>query len=196
MHLKKGIDESWIDDKYAENQVPVLRFADVLLTYAEAKIELNEIDKSVLDAINKVRSRAYNDSDTDAPLVTTTNQAELRTQIRFERRMEFAFENKRYIDIVRWRLAETCMNRPMYQLLLGLSSSSPLAQQIKSKDFFFTDKALPIVDENALVDLKPLLETETIRLHTARSFPERQYLLPIPSFDIMTAPGMTQNPGY
>ncbi len=196
LHLKKGVDETWADDKYAENQVPVLRFADVLLTYAEAKIELGEINDSVLKAINDVRSRAYNGTGINAPKVETRDQAELRSQIRFERRMEFAFENKRYFDIIRWRLAETCMNRPMYQCLQGVVKGSDLSKQIASGDFFFTNKALPVVDKNALVDIKPLLETGTIRQHIARSFPKRQYLFPIPVYDIMTAPGMKQNEGY
>lgn len=196
LHLKKGVDETWIDDKYAENQVPVLRFADVLLTYAEAKVELGEIDDSVLKAINDVRSRAYNGTGITAPKVETKDQSELRSQIRFERRMEFAFENKRYFDIIRWRLAETCMNRPMYQCLQGVVKDSDLSKQVASGDFFFTNKALPIVDENALVDVKPLLATGTIRQHIARSFPKRQYLFPIPVYDIMTAPAMKQNDGY
>ncbi len=204
LYLRKGIDETWIDDKYAENNVPVLRYADVLLMYAEAKVELNEIDQSVLDAINDVRSRAYKARRTQTslyPSVKETGQRDLRTIVRFERRMELAFENKRYFDIIRWKVADICMNRPQYQCLLGLTVNgdywkSDLGKLIKSGDFFFTDKALPDIDENGLVDLKPLLDTGTIRQHTARYFPVRQYLFPIPSYDIVTAPGLTQNPGY
>lgn len=204
LYLRKGVDETWIDDKYAENNIPVLRYADVLLMYAEAKIELNEIDATVLNAINDVRSRAYGVKRTqtnDYPAVVSTSQSELRTAVRFERRMELAFENKRYFDIIRWRVADICMNRPQYQCLLGLTVNgdywkSDLGKLIKSGDFFFTNKALPDVDENGLVDLKPLLATKTIRQHTARYFPERQYLFPIPSYDIITAPNLTQNPGY
>lgn len=57
--LKKGIDESWLSPYETEPDKRILRYADVLLMYAEAKMELNEIDDSVLEAINRVRARAY-----------------------------------------------------------------------------------------------------------------------------------------
>src|SRR5690606_35116303 len=57
----KEVDEDWVDLVTAPNRI-IIRYADVLLMYAEAKIELNEIDDSVLDAINTVRKRAYADS--------------------------------------------------------------------------------------------------------------------------------------
>ena len=64
-----------------------MRYADVLLIYAEAMIEQNLIDDSVLKAINMVRARAYgvNVTATDSyPAVTTTNQTELRRALRIE----------------------------------------------------------------------------------------------------------------
>ena len=72
-----------------------MRYADVLLMYAEAKIELNEIDNSVLNAINSVRARAYGVDAANVamyPAVTTTDQTELRKTVRIERRMELANE--------------------------------------------------------------------------------------------------------
>lgn len=81
----------------------LLRYAEVLLTYAEAKIEANQIDQSVLEAINKVRQRP----DVGMPPITgVTSQAELRTIVRDERLVELAFEGLRYFDIRRWRIAE------------------------------------------------------------------------------------------
>lgn len=97
-----------------------MRYADVLLMYAEAKIEMNSIDQSVLDAINEVRARAYGVklSETNAyPAVSTTNQAELRRTVRIERRMELAYEGIRYMDIIRWRLAEKVLNTGIYGML-------------------------------------------------------------------------------
>jgi len=80
--------------------------------YAEAKMELNEIDQSVLDALNTVRARAYKCNITETgkyPTITETDQAKLRTIIRTERRMELAWENRRFYDLVRWRVAEKCL---------------------------------------------------------------------------------------
>lgn len=86
----------------------LIRYAEVLLTYAEGKIESNEIDQSVLDAINEVRSRAYGTTVNDVahyPEVTSTDQATLRKIVRNERRVELAFEGLRWFDLKRWRIA-------------------------------------------------------------------------------------------
>lgn len=77
--------------------------------YAEAKMELNEIDDSVLEAINRVRARAYGvevSATGQYPAVAEREQTKLRTIIRTERRMELAFEQLRYLDLYRWRIAE------------------------------------------------------------------------------------------
>lgn len=55
--MEKGIDDSWVDNKQkVESDYIEIRYAEVLLTYAEAMIELNKIDESVLEAINSVRA--------------------------------------------------------------------------------------------------------------------------------------------
>ncbi len=83
-------------------------------------IELNKIDQSVLDAINAVRARAYGvdkSQTTQYPAITTTNQTQLRKIVRIERRMEFAKEGPRYMDLVRWRLASKALTNKSYGLL-------------------------------------------------------------------------------
>ena len=89
------------------------RFAEVLLSYAEAKIELNEIDDTVLDAIDRVRRRGGLPSLEETYGKTTFMQAELRDVVRTERRIELAFEGKRYWDLIRWREAERLLNLPV-----------------------------------------------------------------------------------
>lgn len=86
----------------------LIRYAEVLLTYAEAKIEAGQIDNTVLDAINDVRSRAYGTTlaDTDHyPAVTSADQSALREIVRKERRVELAFEGLRWFDVKRWKIA-------------------------------------------------------------------------------------------
>ena len=68
----------------------VLRYAEILLTYAEAKNEVSGPDQSIYDAINAVRRRA------GQPEISGLGQEDMRKQIRNERRVELAFENKRY----------------------------------------------------------------------------------------------------
>jgi hypothetical protein len=83
----------------------LIRYADVLLMYAEARLELNEVDGSVYDAINLVRTRA------GMPAVApgSLSQAALRDLLRYERRVEFAMEGSRIFDIRRWKTAEFVM---------------------------------------------------------------------------------------
>ena len=90
----------------------LMRYAEILMIYAEAKIEMNEIDQSVLDAINMIRARAYGVSLSETaayPAVTTMDQAELRTIIRRERKVELAQEGFRMSDIHRWNIAQYVM---------------------------------------------------------------------------------------
>ncbi len=94
----------------------LMRYAEILLNYAEAKIELNEIDASVLAAINQVRSRAYGVDVTqtrDYPEILAAPQSELRDIVRKERRVELALEGLRWYDIRRWRMAEIVRNQPI-----------------------------------------------------------------------------------
>jgi starch-binding outer membrane protein, SusD/RagB family len=89
----------------------VIRYAEVLLTYAEAKNEADGPSESVYDAINQVRNRpTVNMPDLPAGLT----QDEMRQEIRHERRIELAMEGKYIEDIKRWKTAEIEMNGPVH----------------------------------------------------------------------------------
>ena len=81
----------------------LVRYAEVLLAYAEAKIELGQTDQSVYEAINAIRQR----SDVNLPPLSGLSQTELRDAVRRERTLELAFDGLRLFDIRRWRIAET-----------------------------------------------------------------------------------------
>ena len=84
----------------------IIRYPEVLLTYAEAKIELNQIDQSVYDAINLIRRRG----DVNMPAIAMgQTQSQLRAAVRHERIVELAFEGLHLFDIRRWKTAETVM---------------------------------------------------------------------------------------
>jgi hypothetical protein len=91
--------------------IVLLRYAEVLLTYAEAKIELNQLDAAVFSAINLVRNGR---SDVKLPSVTSGTQAELRDLVRRERTVELAFEGRHLFDIRRWKTAEKVIPGPVY----------------------------------------------------------------------------------
>lgn len=94
----------------------IIRYAEVLLNYAEAVYELNgSISDEVLNnTINKIRNRSG--KSTVAPLsnaFVTANGLDMRTEIRRERTIELAMEGKRYWDLLRWKTAETELTKPI-----------------------------------------------------------------------------------
>ena len=192
---KKGYDEDWFDDFIAAPEHWVIRYDDVLLIYAEAEIELNEIDQSVLDAMNKVRARAYGAglSETSLyPAITTMEQDKLRQILRIERRMEFAFEGTRYEDIIRWGLAEKVLNLPIY----GLLSATELKELIVEPGLWFFPETPPI-DEDGQADFTSMYGKGYCKIIAQRSFNEsKNYLWPIPASEIQINENLTQNPGY
>jgi hypothetical protein len=101
----------------------LLRYAEVLLTYAEAKTELNQIDATVFAAINTVRNGR---SDVKQPSVTSGSQAELRELVRRERTVELAFEGQHLFDIRRWKTAEKVIPGPVY----GITYTNAQGQQV------------------------------------------------------------------
>ena len=93
----------------------LLRYAEVLLTYAEAKIMLNQVDDLAKSCINQVRSRAGLDmtvADVTLPHFANYTQQQWIELIRNERRIEFAGEGLRYDDLIRWKTAEIELNKP------------------------------------------------------------------------------------
>jgi hypothetical protein len=78
--------------------VIVMRYAEVLLGYAEAKNEADGPDNSVYAAVNEVRQRAGLPG-----LPLGLSQDEMRSKIREERRVELSFEHLYYFDCLRWR---------------------------------------------------------------------------------------------
>jgi len=82
----------------------VLRYADVLLSKAEALIETNKNLDEAIALINRIRTER-NDVKLP-PLPTGLSQAEARTRLRKERRIEFALEGLYWFDIKRWNLGQ------------------------------------------------------------------------------------------
>lgn len=191
----KHVDETWLDKK-TDNDNILMRYADVLLMYAEAKIELGEIDKTVLNTMNQLRARAYGVSINQTsfyPEIISANQSELRKLLRIERRMEFAKENAlRYNDIIRWKLAEKVLNKPRY----GMLDVIPLREKVVKPGLWFFPETPPI-DEDGVADFKPMYDKGLVRLLIERSFDaSKHYLWPIPSSEIIINENMKQNPGY
>lgn len=185
---KKGIDQTWPDRLVEDNDAIIIRYAEILLTYAEAKIELGEVDESVLSAINQVRARAYGvavDQVKAYPVVMTTNVATLRQVLRRERRVEFPREGLRYMDLIRWKLAEKVLSRPV----VGLPD--PAAQNRAKWPF----PGVTPLDDDGIADYSGF--GADVKALSQRNFDKtRQYLWPVPAVERRVNPNITQNAGY
>jgi hypothetical protein len=112
--LQKYVDNGYTGDVYSSGvDVPIIRYAEILLSYLECKInEGATIDQNLLDlTINAVRGR----ESVQMPGVTETDPANLMETLKRERRVELAWEGLRYWDLTRWgEAAENLGNKPMY----------------------------------------------------------------------------------
>ena len=160
-----------------------MRYADVLLMYAEAKTELNEIDQTMLDAsINKVRARAYKVTVTDKtkyPAVVVADKATVRKAVRIERRMEFALEGRRYEDLIRWKLAKKMLSKNIY----GMLDPADLRTKVVKPGLWFFPQT-PAIDDDGDADFETMYNAGLVKLVAVRNFPDRQYLWPIPTKEI------------
>jgi hypothetical protein len=152
--------------------------AEVLLNYAEAKIELNQIDASCLEAINRIRQRPTVNM---PPIAPGKTQAEMRTIVRRERKIELAMEGLRFQDIRRWKLAEKVMPGPLY--------GRP------QKPYNYADQGVPSIDADGVVHYDGY--ADKLSVIEQRSFdPQKSYLLPIPQRELDVNKELVQNPGY
>lgn len=115
----------------------LMRYAEVLLIYAEAKVELNTIDASVYDRINMIRQRA----DVNMPIITGgKTQAQLREIIRHERMVELAFEGQRFFDIRRWRIAEDVMPGKVFGMTYVNPDNELVTVEVLGWENFWSDE--------------------------------------------------------
>jgi hypothetical protein len=103
-YVYEGLNEL-VNRAYGPIDYPIIRFADVLLMWAEARTELNDVS-GALQLVNRVRARAGIPAlqQTDASLPTfVSGQENMRQRIRNERRVEFPNEGINFYDEVRWK---------------------------------------------------------------------------------------------
>jgi hypothetical protein len=158
----------------------VIRYAEVLLTYAEAKNELSPLDPSAFDAVNQVRRRVgmpdLQNTDPTKPTYCGT-QDDLRKRIWNEWRVEFALEGgKRQWDIRRWGIAKDVLNAPFEGLRYTLvdDPNAPKGDDGK-KCILYVGEPLKLAGSH---------------------YEDHNYLLPIPQTEIDLNPKLEQNPGY
>jgi len=138
--------------------VPVLRYAEVLLNYAEARAELGELTQADLDAtVNVLRDRAGMPHMTMAPTPDPVLQArypnvsgaqanELR-EVRRERRVELALEGFRFDDLMRWHVAKLIEKEPEGLYFPGLGKYDLTGDGIEDIFLISNDQSIPEEDD-------------------------------------------------
>jgi hypothetical protein len=144
-------------------QWPFFRIAEIYLNYAEAKFELGD-EVTAREYVNKVRRRA---SVNLPDIPATVTGEDLRRRIYNERRIELAFENHRFFDVRRWKIATTVENAKITTYDIYLNKSTGVKRYEK-----------------------------VVLLDRSNTFKDYQSLLPIAQDERQRNPQIDQNPGY
>jgi hypothetical protein len=179
---KKYVDPlDIVDRRSSELNFTLIRYAEVLLNYAEAKIEKGEIDQTVYDAINLVRQRPS----VNMPAISTEKtQAEMRSIIRKERKYELAGEGLRLFDIRRWKIAEDVMNGSLYG-----------RPKVKGTPCWMNEP--PVIDQWGTPHYDNISNKADLRILDTRVFNKnRDYVWPIPELEMDTNQALEQNPNW
>ena len=171
----KWATERKVDDTNEGYDYPVIRYAEVLLNYAEAVYEQGEsISDADLDlSLNVVRQRSNPDMVKLSNSLVSANGLSMRDEIRAERTVELALEGFRVDDLKRWKTAET----EMPQDLRGIPMTGWFATN-------WTNQTRPLDADGCII------------LYDGRVWAEKNYLYPIPSDELQLNPELGQNKGW
>lgn len=172
----KWAAERQVNDYMESYDYPVIRYAEVLLNYAEATYELNgSISDTDLDlSLNLVRNRINPNMTKLSNALVNNNGLSMREEIRRERTVELVFEGYRIDDLKRWKTAETEMPQDLKGVLYtGTWFESHWTSQSRS-----------------------LTSDGCILMYGDRTWAEKNYLYPLPSDQLQLNPNLGQNPGW
>ncbi len=166
--MKSGIVISGSETK-TNHCFPIIRYAEILLNYAEAMNEAfgPDVDpqgygKTARAAVEEVRARVLRPKDAALASVPTGDVAAMRTAIRNERRVELAFEDHRQIDVRRWKIGPEALGQSLNGIKITKTGST------------FTYEPLSNV--------------------AVRVFEPKMYLYPIPKSEMNKNEALIQNP--
>ena len=167
---------------------PILRYAEVLLTYAEAKIELGELDNSVYDAINQVRNRSK------MPNVSDDRKGDvdkMRQLVRRERKVELILEGLHFVDMKRWKIGDLENDGPSYGMPTEDAGGYEGLQPNEIPNFKKTNR----YDLNDIASYDAYKDKLKVR-DINRFWKDYFYLWPIPREEINVDYNLEQNPEY
>ncbi len=152
----------------------IIRYAEILLNYAEALNETDGPTAKVAGLLDQVRHRAGITGDVADRADLMGDRDAMRNFIHKERTVEFAFEEHRPWDVRRWNCAVEALSRPVYGVEV-----TRVGQSDGSADYDYTPGNYAI----------------TRKVAQSRVFEERMYLYPIPEEEVWKT-GIDNNPGW
>ena len=175
-HNQKWASEREVKDNFEGYDYPIIRYAEVLLNYAEAVYERDgKIEDADLNlSLNLVRTRVNPNMPGLTNKLVNDNGLSMREEIRRERTVELFHEGFRLDDLKRWKTAET----EMPQDILGVKWAGT--------EFETKWAACPYSRNSEGV----------IVMETGRQWQEKHYLFPLPKDQLQLNPNLKQNPGW
>ena len=211
--IKWSLDNDYYDSYAGTYDLPFIRYAEVLLNYAEAKAEMGQFNETEWNkTIKLLRERAGVNGTPPASfdpylanyyMNQTTDKWIL--EIRRERGIELIMENRRYDDLMRWKLGEMLLKSwtgiyvPAVNTLMDLDNDG-------SPDFYASSKTVPDKDKvKGVVYITPGEGSYTglsegtkgyVKVRNERVWNDKFYLKPIPRSAIVINSNLSQNPGW
>lgn len=171
-YLRKMLDDNTIASSTSsatERCFPLIRYAEILLNYAEASNEAGDIQTAYtqLKAIRK-RAGILAGPEDDYGLAEGLTKEGMRTVIQNERRVELAIEEHRYWDVRRWKIAENVSNKTLHGMkITRVGTGTPATYTY-----------------------------ELINIRTPAFVAPKYYLWPIPQGEVNKSAELMQNPGW
>nr|WP_321486252.1 RagB/SusD family nutrient uptake outer membrane protein [uncultured Draconibacterium sp.] len=168
------------------NDQEIIRYAEVLLIYAEASYELagSITDSELNESINLLRQRAEVHELSNG--FVSTNNLNMLEEIRRERTVELAMEGERLLDLKRWGIAVEELSKEV----LGIQYDNSAWKDVTDNNgnpIKISDLTSFGTNEDGFVIVQP---------KSSRTFSERNYLFPIPLQEIQLNENLTQNPNW
>ena len=175
---QKWAAERAVPDRAEGYDYPIIRYAEVLLNYAEA---VYERDNAISDAdlnisLNLVRNRVNASMPKLSNAFVATNNLNMQTEIRRERTVELFNEGFRIDDLKRWKTAEV----EMPQNILGIKHTGTEYQTTSG----WNNVARPKNAEGVIV------------IESGRVWEDKHYLYPLPADQLKLNPELKQNPDW
>lgn len=139
-YVRKYIPETILSANHSQTAYrlwTIIRYAEILLNYAEALNEVQGPCQDVYDMLDRVRRRAGITGSVADRADLTASQTLMRNFIRKERTVELAFEEHRVWDVRRWNVARQALARPIYGV--NVSASGAITRKI-ARNRVFEDK--------------------------------------------------------